>query len=361
MSTTVSASTDHGCLLVADISGYTSYLMGSELDHAQDVLGDLMETVVRALEATFRVSKLEGDAAFAYAVVDRIDASMLLDTIDACYFTFRARLRDVDRATSCDCNACVLIPHLDLKVIVHHGAFARRKVAGSEELTGRDVILVHRLLKNSVSETFGVRGYALLTDACVDAMGIDPEPLGYRRHVERYDDLGTVSGYVGDLEERWLAEQERRRVYVTPADAAFEVTSGVFTAPPEVVWEFLTVPERRALWGADRVDQVAGGARRGVGTTNHCIHGKDVIVEHLLDWRPFRYYTVGYTFPLLGDWYWTLELEPVDEGTRVHVRPVAYSGRRAVLIRLFRRKVERDFAAAFERLGAVLDRELATV
>ena len=34
------------CLLIADISGYTSYLAGSELDHAQDVLADLMTTVV---------------------------------------------------------------------------------------------------------------------------------------------------------------------------------------------------------------------------------------------------------------------------------------------------------------------------
>ena len=29
------------CLLIADISGYTSYLAGVELDHAQDILADL--------------------------------------------------------------------------------------------------------------------------------------------------------------------------------------------------------------------------------------------------------------------------------------------------------------------------------
>ena len=33
-------------LLIADISGYTSYLAGAELDHAQDILADLMTTVV---------------------------------------------------------------------------------------------------------------------------------------------------------------------------------------------------------------------------------------------------------------------------------------------------------------------------
>jgi hypothetical protein len=41
--------TESGCLAIADISGYTAYLGSAELAHAQDVLEDLTETVVRAL------------------------------------------------------------------------------------------------------------------------------------------------------------------------------------------------------------------------------------------------------------------------------------------------------------------------
>ena len=51
------------CFLIADISGYTSYLAGVELDHAQDILADLIGTVVTALRPNFRLAKLEGDAA----------------------------------------------------------------------------------------------------------------------------------------------------------------------------------------------------------------------------------------------------------------------------------------------------------
>ena len=32
------------CLLIADISGYTRYLAGVELDHSQDILADLVKT-----------------------------------------------------------------------------------------------------------------------------------------------------------------------------------------------------------------------------------------------------------------------------------------------------------------------------
>lgn len=85
------------CLLIADISGYTSYLAAVELDHAQDILADLIGTVVTALRPAFKLAKLEGDAAFVYAQTEAIDASLLLDTIERCYFGFRRRRRDVRR------------------------------------------------------------------------------------------------------------------------------------------------------------------------------------------------------------------------------------------------------------------------
>jgi len=44
---------ERGCLAQADISGYTGYLAGVELEHAQDVLADLIETVVGALRHPF--------------------------------------------------------------------------------------------------------------------------------------------------------------------------------------------------------------------------------------------------------------------------------------------------------------------
>src|SRR6266566_5064599 len=41
------------CLVIADISGYTGYLAGVELDHAQDILADLIDTIVGALRPPF--------------------------------------------------------------------------------------------------------------------------------------------------------------------------------------------------------------------------------------------------------------------------------------------------------------------
>jgi hypothetical protein len=138
------------CFLIADISGYTGYLADVELDHAQDILADLIGAVVSALRPDFRLAKLEGDAAFTFMAVEKLDGSMLLDTIERCYFGFRRRRRDVRQATTCECNACSRIPDLDLKFVVHHGGAIMQKVAGRQELLGSDVIVVHRLLKKGV-------------------------------------------------------------------------------------------------------------------------------------------------------------------------------------------------------------------
>ena len=65
------------CFLIADISGYTGYLADVELDHAQDILADLIGAVVTALRPDFRLAKLEGDAAFMYMTARdgrRVDA-----------------------------------------------------------------------------------------------------------------------------------------------------------------------------------------------------------------------------------------------------------------------------------------------
>ena len=197
------------CLVLADISGYTSYLAGVELDHAQDILADLTDAVVRALRPIFRLAKLEGDAAFAYVVTDMIDGSILQDTIEHCYIVFRRRLRDIGQASQCDCNACTYLPRLDLKFVVHHGLIAKQRMADREELVGRDVIVVHRLLKNDVQVSLGIGAYALYTDECVRIMGLaDPAGAGLIEHRETYDVVGEVSG--GSATSRPSGETPRR-------------------------------------------------------------------------------------------------------------------------------------------------------
>jgi hypothetical protein len=353
------------CFLIADISGYTGYLADVELDHAQDILADLIGAVVTALRPNFRLAKLEGDAAFTYMTAEKVDGSMLLDTIERCYFGFRRRRRDVRQATSCECNACAQIPDLDLKFVVHHGCAMHQKVAGSEELLGSDVILVHRLLKNEVVEGLGMSAYALISQPCIDASDVDPAALGMRQHTETYDRIGDVPAWAHDLERRWQEEEARGRVRVAAQDA-FVSVSVPTNVPPQVAWEFLTKPGQRMTWQpwvTEVAIEGATGGRRGIGSSNHCMHGKDAVIEEILDWRPYDYVTDRTTLatpdgPLRV--MHTIELEPTTSGTTIHMRFAAPKAKREMPLM---REIGPAYVHALEvhapGLVAQLDAELA--
>jgi hypothetical protein len=352
-------------LLIADISGYTGYLASVELDHAQDILADLIGTVVTSLRPNFRLAKLEGDAAFVAAAADKLDGSLLLDTVERCYFGFRRRRRDVRQATSCACNACSRIPDLNLKFVVHYGLALRQRVAGSEELLGSDVIVVHRLLKNEVVERLGISAYALFTQGAVDAMAIDPQALSMSPLVETYEHVGEVPTWVHDLERRWQDEESRQRVYVSAEDTAFGVSIPT-TAPPQVAWEFLTVPGRRAGWQEGVTDVLLAestGNRRAVGATIHCMHGSEAVIEEILDWRPYDYWTNRSTINTPGGpmrMLATVELEPTASGTTIHFRYAAPKAakERAILQELLP-VYEQMFAASSTAMVSQLEAELA--
>lgn len=291
---------ESACFLIADITGYTGFLAGVELDHAQDIIADVMDTVVRSVRPPFRLAKFEGDAVFLYAAADRIDGALLQDTVEAAYFAFRKRLRNIKLATSCECAACSRMQQLDFKFVSHSGEYIRQKMAGREELAGRDVILIHRLLKNSVGERLGGHAYALYSDACIQSTDIDPVAQGLTEHSETIDIIGEVRCWVRDLEQAWRSENDRQRHEVTQ-DKALTVIEFDIGASPPIVWDYFTQPGLRPKWrGADEVRETVAGGRRGTGTVNHCMHGKQTIIEEILDWRPFDYLTLTTLLPMPG-------------------------------------------------------------
>lgn len=305
------------CLIVADISGYTRYLAGVELDHAQDILADLLGTVVGVFRPTFTLSKLEGDAVFLYRFDDAVDGSVLLDVVEGAYFAFQQRLMSIRQASVCECQACVMIGELNLKVVVHYGEVVEQDMVGLTELVGSDVVVVHRMLKNGINLT----AYTFITDQCITASGLHPESLGMHRHTEDYEHVGEVSGWVHDLYRAWSELRERTRVHVGAEDAALSYDA-FYPAPPQMVWEHISVPALRVLWsaGLDRVEEFDESGRRRPGTLNHCMHGQDMILQEFLDWRPPRYLTARATFPNGVQVVNTQEVEPVTGGSILHER-----------------------------------------
>ena len=173
----------------------------------------------------------------------------------------------------------------------------------------------------------------MISQPCIDASDIDPAALGMRAHTETYDRIGEVPAWAHDLGRRWQEEEVRGRVFVTPEESI--LTLSVPTdVPPQVAWEFLTKPGQRMSWQpwvTEVTIQGAPGGRRGLGSANHCMHGKDAVVEEILDWRPYDYVTDRTILDTPGGpvkVLHTIELEPVRSGTVIHLRFAAPKTRR---------------------------------
>ena len=194
--------THKGYLLLADISGYTFFLASTELEHANIAISILLEIIVEQLGSALTISKLEGDAVFAYIEESKLpDGRLLLELIDQTYLRFRDRAQKLYQGATCPCKACRAIPTLDLKFIVHRGDFMIQQVAGIKDILGSDVTLVHRLLKNGVVESTGWNSYILFTRQGLERIQVDKKAFVQQK--ESYEHLGEVETYVMDMHARY--------------------------------------------------------------------------------------------------------------------------------------------------------------
>jgi hypothetical protein len=101
---------------------------------------------------------------------------------------FHAKERALIACDTYRCEGCNHIADLRLKAFLHVGEVAFKKIRQFEELAGEDVILIHRLLKNTVP----AKEYILLTEQFYALSGgIGDDPLEAR--TEEAEGLGPVN------------------------------------------------------------------------------------------------------------------------------------------------------------------------
>ena len=310
---------EKGYLLITDISGYTAFLTQVELEHAEGIMKSLFDTLVKEMKSPLTISKLEGDAIFAYAKEGSfVRGQSLLEAIENIYCAFALSLESMQRNTTCTCKACELIPTLDLKFILHYGTYMLSEIAGRQELSGTDVILAHRLLKNKISEATGVIAYAFLSQACIDTLELGELKESMKRHTENYEHLGEISGYFYDLHEVWEKRRDSRSIYVDPDESWFKVEIDV-PAKPALVWDYLADPKLRRHWlQADGMTAIGSDkGRLSVGSEYHCAHGELTVLQTIVDWKPFDYMTLDVSFSKDQRFRLTTRLTPNNGYTHV--------------------------------------------
>jgi len=186
-------------LMIADISGYTEFMVSSnlEIEHSHNIISQLISTIIDQINIPLEISKLEGDAVFLYVVKEKDEHTWehirklvgvkLIQFFDV----FRNKLSEINQHHGCSCGACVNSDVLKLKIIVHSGEALFSYIKQFYELNGKDVILVHRLTKNTVEHD----EYILMTEPAYSDI-LFPRQIETQASHETYDHFGEVKTLV---------------------------------------------------------------------------------------------------------------------------------------------------------------------
>ena len=175
-------------LLIADIGGYTKYMSLHRLSlaHAQANVARLLKAVINAARG-LDVIEIEGDAVFLSRPAEGDAAATAAEAAGAMHRAFHGEKGRIVQ-NFCPCEGCNAID-LTLKFVAHVGPVAVQKVNRRKSLVGPDVILVHRLLKNSVP----VPEYILYSEELYGGGGAT-------RLEQEVEGLGPVGTYFVPLE-----------------------------------------------------------------------------------------------------------------------------------------------------------------
>jgi hypothetical protein len=202
-------------LVLIDISGYTRFTKLHRLSamHAEQIVSDLLESIIQRASFPLVVHEILGDSVnfFAFAEDGRAVALEVRRQVAAIFDAFRLREGElISDCSLCICQACMNVGKLHLKAVLHYGQAIFTEVAGFRKIAGEDVIVAHRLLKNSVPE----KEYVIESEPFYQLAG-RPAGANPEARTEHYEDLGDVRIRVSYPGEKRAAPSGTRRSLIS--------------------------------------------------------------------------------------------------------------------------------------------------
>jgi hypothetical protein len=264
------------------------------------------------------------------------------------------------RNTTCTCAACRSLKDLDLKFFVHYGSFTIQKLNEYRELLGNDVNLVHRLAKNHIREQTGFGAYAAYTRAIIEKMGLSGMAGSMISHRETFADVGEVQLYVQNMHDVWERRGHEVRIIAEQNNPMGRLEFN-FPYPPEVMWQYITAPEFRSVINGSESQEFKdlSAGRAGVGSLYVCAHGKNQVLQPILDWEPFEGYTTS-DLIMGAQVLHTLQVVPAGDGTilKYSVGVLETSPAKSLILKLMTRGLMAYKKSRFAELRQRIDQDV---
>ena len=255
-------------ILIPDISGFTEFVTTTELSHSTLAINMLIDAIVTAVGEEYEISEIEGDAVLMIKKDPPPSKKQILDTCLKIFNAFHFQRKWMQDYTICPCGACQALVNLSLKFVVHHGPLAEIKVGRFIKHSGTEMIVAHRLLKNSINNN----EYLLLTDRLLKQVDDSSEvmELDWVKSSEEYASIGKVDYSFS------LLSKARQNAPAPPTPPSFYqaddtdfIETLIAANYMDVYMTVMNIPARQ-MWvpGLQKVEQETPNAF--VGSMHHC-------------------------------------------------------------------------------------------
>jgi Protein of unknown function (DUF2652) len=232
-------------ILIPDISGFTEFLTHTDIKHSSHIVNELLECIITNNNLGFHLSEVEGDAVLFYKKGDIIPKKALIEQCVEMYQRFHQQIKIIERDSVCRCGACTMVSNLTLKFVAHFGEIEEIKISNFLKATGADMIVAHRLLKNSIEK----HEYLLLSKpiAQFSSNGI----LQWTKGCEEYPSIGKVEyeyAYLDVFKQNLsLPEPAVSEVVPEPTPNAKNIFIDI-NVPLDVAYQNLIDTDKRNIW-----------------------------------------------------------------------------------------------------------------
>lgn len=233
-------------IFIPDISGYTEFVTRTELEHSSHIINELLEVLVESNFTDLTLGEIEGDALLFYRTGAPLPLKEMTRQAIAMFSNFHNRLKIIERDSICQCGACKTASNLSLKFVVHYGAIQEMRIANFVKASGIDMIIAHRLLKNSLPSDEYVLATARYLEAAEDRK--TTSELNWISASEDYGAVGEIPfryALLAAVRESLPPAPSRQQADVRLEDRTVQIE---FASPMIDVYQTLIDFNGRKLW-----------------------------------------------------------------------------------------------------------------
>jgi len=243
-------SSNHLALIfIPDISGFTKFVNDTEVKHSAHIIQELLENIINMNELQLTVSEIEGDAILFFRSGGPPDPEMIAAQVRKMFIAFHAYLNDIEARRVCQCGACSNASNLTLKFIIHYGNISVSEIGGHQKLLGKDVIVAHRLMKNTISDN----EYMLISEEMISV--IEEAKLGSACSWGKLNRGSSCYEHIGEVHYRYIKLAPLRKdIPEAAVNVPLEkysdpiVTETFIEAPKEFIFETILDLDTRPIW-----------------------------------------------------------------------------------------------------------------